>query len=972
MQPDFTKLKPVDQSQPDFAKLSPAVQRVVNAAPQQSFASKVVQATDLPGASTVRGVIGDTLKNTYETYKNTPAEIGNAIQEGANTMSQGGVANFFKGAGQSALGTASAAVSAIFAPISSAFGSVMQRSGAQGAIEQTGSYIGNKISDIPAVQNFAVNNPNAEKYINQGLNVGMGVIGGNEPITAKGLKEATKFVADTTQTGALKGASIADSIYNSIKNGNPTDLDKKVLQYYDKGVRPSVAGKGTTAQLDAYNSKALQALDTIATNKPRLQLTNADGQVESKLPSSLNEFSQAIDQTKKSIFEQYDAMAKQSGEAGAQVNLEPIAAELDVIANDPKLKTFSPGASDYAGKLAERMRNQGFFNPSDIQDSIKMLNDKLQAFYRNPSPEGASNASIDAVMANKLRESLDSTIGSYTGKGYQELKNQYGALSTIEKDVIKRAIVDARKNVKGLLDFTDIASGAEAVHAILTTSPQGLATAGAMKAIKEYYKYLNDPNTSVNKLFKTIEKAKSGSANVISPSGKLQLPQSKGLSASTNATPFQNYVKNPKLGLSMEDVSKLTPQERGTLVAVHNTTANKLRVTDRIGGFANPSIAIFDPAKNGFENFGDITLISPKQMLKSRGAKTFSADVYSPRFPDTKTFVDYKALNRVGEKYGINVDRLDTENIYRSLENSEDVLRSFVDRTPSLKNKIENTIGTDVRNQMRHAIFDNEGMKTAYLNYVDGIAKEAGTTEKIWKGFTPSGNRRYADLTVENASKDMNTRDIRGGESFNYGLGSIRAKIAPELKNISSIKKASSRLISSPEFEKVKAQYENQFSNIIDELGKYSKYQDKDQFIHADNVSTNLGEYLAGDRKIITDMFQNVPQETLNKIEQFRKTLYEMPTEYFETKFKRPVDIGEFSHAIVPEGTDAQTIKLLKDKGVDVSTYKKGDVGAQTKKIMQVAAQYGLLFGIIAMVTPTNNKKSYNFSPSVQRIINMQ
>lgn len=556
MQPDFTKLKPADQTQPDFAKLSPAVQRVVNMAPQQSLLSKVASAADLPGAATVRGIASDTLKNTYQTYQNTPSEIASAIQDGANTMSQGGVANFLKGAGQSALGTASAAVSAIFAPVSSAFSSVLQRSGAQGAIDQAGQAIGNKISDVPAVQKFAIENPNAEKYISQGLNVGMGVIGGNEPITAKGLKEAAKTIPETTMNASLAGASIADSIYNSIKNGNPTDLDKKVLQYYEKGVRPSVAGKTTIGQLDAYNQKALQALDTIASNKNKLQLTNAEGQVESKLPSTLNEFTQAIDQTKKDIFQKYDAMAKQSGEAGAQVNLEPIAAELDVIANDPKLKTFSPSSADYAGKLAERMRNQGYFSPADIQDSIKMLNDKLQAFYRNPSPEGASNASIDAVMANKLREALDNTIGSYTGPGYQSLKNQYGSLSTIEKDVVRRAIVDARKNVKGLLDFTDIASGAEAVHAILTTSPQGLATAGAMKAIKEYYKYLNDPNTSVNKLFKTIEKAKSGSSNVISPSGKLQLPQSQVRNASTKATPFKSFVKNPQLGLAIKDITK--------------------------------------------------------------------------------------------------------------------------------------------------------------------------------------------------------------------------------------------------------------------------------------------------------------------------------------------------------------------------------------------------------------------------------
>ena len=71
------------------------------------------------------------------------------------------------------------------------------------------------------------------------------------------------------------------------------------------------------------------------------------------------------------------------------------------------------------------------------------------------------------------------------------------------------------------------------------------------------------------------------------------------------------------------------------------------------------------------------------------------------------------------------------------------------------------------------------------------ILNEAGVSEKIFKGFTPSGNRRYADLTAKNASKEMNTKRIQNGEGWHYGLGSIRAMVAPRLKNISEIKNMS-------------------------------------------------------------------------------------------------------------------------------------------------------------------------------------
>ena len=39
--------------------------------------------------------------------------------------------------------------------------------------------------------------------------------------------------------------------------------------------------------------------------------------------------------------------------------------------------------------------------------------------------------------------------------------------------------------------------------------------------------------------------------------------------------------------------------------------------------------------------------------------------------------------------------------------------------------------------------------------------------EKIFRGFTPAGNRRYTPHTLDNVVKIMK-RNIRGGENFNY------------------------------------------------------------------------------------------------------------------------------------------------------------------------------------------------------------
>ena len=159
-------------------------------------------------------------------------------------------------------------------------------------------------------------------------------------------------------------------------------------------------------------------------------------------------------------------------------------------------------------------------------------------------------------MVNKLREVLDGAIGQYSGTGYQALKHQYGALSAIEKDVTHRALMDARKNTKGLLDFADIASGAQVVSSLLKGNFGGVITGSAMKAIQSYYKYLNDPNTSISKMFSAIERAKSGQANAVSQTGKIRLPQSQVKSSLPKVTPVQDFVNNPTVGLSTRNIVK--------------------------------------------------------------------------------------------------------------------------------------------------------------------------------------------------------------------------------------------------------------------------------------------------------------------------------------------------------------------------------------------------------------------------------
>ena len=250
-------------------------------------------------------------------------------------------------------------------------------------------------------------------------------------------------------------------------------IENAVLKTYTKGVKPLLPGK---TRLEDYNDNVITAIKTIKENTPNLKYTDDLGDiVEGKTPASLNQLDTAIQQTKREVFKKYDTLAKEAGEAGVLVDSIPIANELDAVISNKALAITNPKAIDYAEKLKDRLTAAGKLDTETAQDVIQNYNKSLEAFYRNPSYDTASQAAIDAMVVNRFRQSLDEGITKLTGTKYQALKNQYGALKSIEKDVLKASLRDARKNVKGLLDFTDIFSGGQVVNGILSLNPQQVA-----------------------------------------------------------------------------------------------------------------------------------------------------------------------------------------------------------------------------------------------------------------------------------------------------------------------------------------------------------------------------------------------------------------------------------------------------------------------------------------------------------------
>lgn len=145
---------------------------------------------------------------------------------------------------------------------------------------------------------------------------------------------------------------------------------------------------------------------------------------------------------------------------------------------------------------------------------------------------------------------------------------------------------------------------------------------------------------------------------------KIELPnsddatnQSTGLkvlntSSESNSIPTANllkgieksYDKGKKLldesENTLPDGTRFSRAQRKTLMGVHNISEDKLRKALKMGGLANPSLAVIDTDNGIHSDFGDISLIPASDMIDAESggnAGTYSGDAWTPTYPTVHT-----------------------------------------------------------------------------------------------------------------------------------------------------------------------------------------------------------------------------------------------------------------------------------------------------------------------------------------------
>ena len=216
----------------------------------------------------------------------------------------------------------------------------------------------------------------------------------------------------------------------------------------------------------------------------------------------------------------------------------------------------------------------------------------------------------------------------------------------------------------------------------------------------------------------------------------------------------------------------------------------------------------------------------------------------------------------------------------------------------------------------------------AFRAYVDSIVETMPVKEKIWNGTDNHGNNKYVAHTIENVVKKLK-KDLRGGESFNYGMPNVRAAVTPKFKSIADIQANKHRIVSKEEFEIARDALEKEGDLLADKLGT-STLDIYDVLWNAIDENTSKAFGYAG----IKDT-----QENRMAVDAFLNKLKALPTEYFEGKAKDITQFSNFAGAVVPDNLAKNAYDVLEKSGVKIFTYDSTDPKSRIEAIKQATNQ---------------------------------
>ncbi len=394
--------------------------------------------------------------------------------------------------------------------------------------------------------------------------------------------------------------------------------------------------------------------------------------------------------------------------------------------------------------------------------------------------------------------------------------------------------------------------------------------------------------------------------------------------------------------------------EDKSLVGVHNISEEKLRKALKLGGLANPSVAVIDAGKFNHDGFGGISLVTPPEMIDrrtGRNAGTWLGDAWTPMFPETTKQLSEESHQRM-EADVEKLPRHMHEGMRRSLDAWADGNGNSVQVQNMLSYLYLSDKGIAIRvstsrepysiaAEARDYVAKN-GMDGDFFNWLDSLDDRYGVKNVIFDGFSPSGNRKYIPVTLENVSRWMKKQGQNGSMS-GWGAGNITASVLPNVGTLEEIRTNKGRLsedkLGTLEFDMMK--WGPVLYEIERSLENKGRIADGEATLEEAMGRPNPQAYLKSEYNI------DLTEDESKKIDDFIKAVREeRPARYFETKFERPVYLNEFAGAVVPEGTGEDIMQALRDAGLRVETYEKGRLEDRRRAVNELAEAQDVRFSM--------------------------
>ena len=846
--------------------------------------------------------------------------------------------------------------------------------------------------------------------------------------------------------------------YQVDENGNVSELSEKEFRVIDEQIAKLNETPTSKENLQAGHPEKVsftyldgsdhtgEVIGTAPDGKLRIKAE--DGLIYRMPKDKVNETRLRVTEREESLINITDQAAKDiEGRSNLVKTLDKISTELGEPVNIINSDEIPEKVSEIKKQIKNGNRVPAFYLNGEVyilSDQIESVSDAVKSYVhetiihkglRNTFAQ-AEKTSIIGKQYAKLDDLFIDVFGSLSRSQKMDIANLY-APGLYENGKLMRNATNEEKSLIG-----------EEFLAHVSENPE-IYDAPVLSKWQEW----------VNRLAQIIRKAFRLTSNQFSQNDMLDIIREQRRRMGEQAN--QSFVENARLTSSQfteQDLSDiLRPKkdvssevrfkvsdnkEENNLIAVHNIKPAGLLNANRLGGLPMPSLAIVD-VNNGFDKYGDITLIADKNFVdpkQNKSAKVFASDVYSARYPSLNYVIpesgNKRIIRRVNDllplslsadiinrikssiteggmrdlsrsdsakllflaetkkpfeikynnsKFPDSTKQVFIDNGWKNLEyyeinDNQEVkqqltdlyfqnqpdkdLRRYLVEDGILNSNIMRNFMRDVQNDIRDAgkvnlyetvraadeYIRNNKLEDEFEAYAANLYDQIGVEEKIFRGYSNSGNRLYSPHTLENVLKKMKKDGIRGGEKFGYGAGSVRSHVTPEFKSLSDIQKNRGRIM--PFEDDVKNAANDELIEVLDNLKKFYKYE-SGSFGYYDNASKELVQLARSGR---SESFRPLDPESKQMVSDFLDKLANMPTEYFEAKINRGVSLAEFKNALIPENTSPEIKEILKFNGINAVEYK--DNADRTEKLKELAEEKDLRFRILGETGASNLDKA--------------